>query len=164
MFTPNDSDPAARRKRIYVLIAMALFLVSGSYFLTGSNDVDYIVVKFPSGHMIEAEVSDTPEKILFGLAFRDGLPREGGMLYIFDVSAAHTVSTKGFKFPVDVIWIDESRHVVHMQEQVAPCPKDPCPEYGPPPEHARYVLETNTGFIQSEQVTKDMELSFALRL
>ncbi len=136
----------------------------GAVLMFSDSKDDIIIVTFPSGATIDAEVADTPEKLLFGLAFRESLPPAAGMLYIFDTSDRHKVRTKGFTFPVDVIWADESRHVVHLVERAAPCEKDPCPAYGPPPENARYVIETEAGFIKREQLTTGVELKFTLKL
>jgi uncharacterized membrane protein (UPF0127 family) len=74
------------------------------------------------------------------------------------------VRTKGFKFPVDIIWADASRRVVHVIAGADPCPHDPCPAYGPPPHEARYVIETAAGLVSKEQVVPGMELKFTLRL
>lgn len=147
-----------------VLLALSLLLIAGSLFLTSRNDTDTIIVTFPSGTEIDAEVADTPEKLLFGLAFREGLPPNSGMLYIFETSDRHRLRTKGFKIPVDMIWVDESRHVVHLVERADPCPQDPCPWYGPPLEKARYVLQTEAGFLKRERVIPGTELKFTLRL
>ncbi|MEK6525802.1 MAG: DUF192 domain-containing protein, partial [Nitrospirota bacterium] len=145
-------------------LVLSLVLIAGSLFLTGRKDTDTIIVTFPSGKEIEAEVADTPEKLLFGLAFRDGLPPDSGMLYIFETSDRHRVRTKGFKIPVDMIWVDASRHVVHLVERADPCPQDPCPLYGPPPENARYVIQTAAGFLEQERLAPGAELKFTLRL
>jgi len=161
-FEPWKSLP--RPSRVFVLIVLSLVLVAGSLFLTNQKDSDIIVVTFPNGREIEAEVADTPEKLLFGLAFREGLPPNSGMLYIFETSDRHRRHTKGFKIPVDMIWVDESRHVVYLVEGADPCPQDPCPLYGPPPENARYVIQTPAGFIRQEGLVPGMELRFTLRL
>src|SRR5574341_281171 len=134
---PSQSPP--KRSRIYLLIAVALLLVVGSWLLTNQKDSETIIVTFPSGKQLDAEVADTPEKLLFGLAFREGLPPDSGMLYIFETSDRHRVRTKGFRFPVDMVWADESRHVVYLVEGAEPCQQDPCPLYGPPPEKVRYL-------------------------
>lgn len=160
--TPSKSSP--KQSRVFVLLVLSLVLIAGSLFLTGRKDTDTIIVTFPSGKEIEAEVADTPEKLLFGLAFRDGLPPDSGMLYIFETSDRHRVRTKGFKIPVDMIWVDESRHVVHLVESADPCPQDPCPLYGPPPENARYVIQTAAGFLEQERLAPGAELKFTLRL
>jgi uncharacterized membrane protein (UPF0127 family) len=153
-----------KRSRIYVLVALAVLLIVGSWFMTNQKDSETIIVTFPSGKQLEAEVADTPEKLLFGLAFREGLPPDSGMLYIFETSDLHRVRTKAFKFPVDMIWADESRHVVYLVEGAEPCPQDPCPLYGPPPEKVRYLIQTEAGFVKQEGVTPGMELKFALRM
>lgn len=153
-----------KRSRIVVLILLAILLLTGSWFLTNQKDSDTIIVTFPSGRAIETEVADTPEKLLFGLAFRDALPPDTGMLYIFEASDLHGIRTKGFKFPVDIIWADESRHIVHVVEGAEPCVRDPCPIYGPPPQKARYIIETTAGFLDQEHVEPGMELKFTLRL
>jgi len=162
ILTPSTSPP--KRSRAFILVVLSLLLLSGSWFLVNRKDEATIVVTFPSGRQIETEVADTPEKQLFGLAFREGLPPDSGMLYIFEASDRHRVGTKGYKIPVDLIWADESRHVVHVVEGAGPCPQDPCPLYGPPPENARYILQTRTGVIKQERVVAGVELKFALRL
>lgn len=128
------------------------------------KETDIILVTFPNGTQLEAEVADTPEKIFFGLAFREGLPPGGAILYIFDTSDRHRVRTKGFQMPVDMIWADESKHIVYVVRDAAPCRNDPCPFYGPPPENARYVIETAAGFAAEQHIEPGMELKFTLRL
>jgi uncharacterized membrane protein (UPF0127 family) len=86
------------------------------------------------------------------------------MLYIFETSDRHRLRTKGFKIPVDMIWVDASRHVVHLVESADPCPQDPCPWYGPPPGKARYVIQTAAGFLKRERLVPGAELKFTLRL
>jgi hypothetical protein len=161
ILAPSETPPS--RVRAVVLIVLAVAVIGGVLMFSGDKD-EIIVVTFPSGTAIEAEVADTPEKQLFGLAFRESLPPGRGMLYIFDTSDRHKVRTKGFLLPVDVIWADESRHVVHLVERAQPCEKDPCPAYGPPPENARYVIETEAGFIAREKLSTGVELKFTLIL
>ena len=161
ILAPSETPPS--RTRAVVLIVLAVAVIGGVLMFSGSKE-DIIIVTFPNGTAIEAEVADTPEKQLFGLAFRESLPPDRGMLYIFDTSDRHKVRTKGFLFPVDVIWADESRHVVHLVERALPCEKDPCPAYGPPPENARYVIETAAGFIAREKLSTGIELKFTLVL
>ncbi|MBS0155446.1 MAG: DUF192 domain-containing protein [Nitrospira sp.] len=158
------SDREQKKKRIIMMILLALLLMSASVFLVERKESSVIVVTFPSGVELEAEVADTPEKLLFGLAFREALPTNGGMLYIFEENGLHRVTTREYRFPIDILWVDESHHVVHLLEQAEPCAKDPCPLFGPPPEAARYVIQTESGFIKKAGVAKNDELKYALRL
>ena len=152
------------KKRIIFLIVMALLLITGALLFNAPEQTQVISIDFPKGGRLNAEVADTPEKLLFGLAFRSSLPPDSGMLYIFAESGPHRVWTKEFKFPVDVIWLDESKVVVHVVENAAPCVEDRCPWYGPPPRDARYVVEANGGFITHEQVEVGQEVKFILHV
>jgi uncharacterized membrane protein (UPF0127 family) len=152
------------KKRIITLVLLAVFLVSASLFLVERKDSSYIIITFPNGHELETEVADTPEKLLFGLAFRESLSPGSGMLYIFESTGPHRITTKEYRFPVDVMWIDESRHIVQLMENVPPCQRDPCPWYGESPGSVRYVLQAEAGTIHQVGITAGMELKYTLRM
>lgn len=141
---------------------MAFFLISGALLFNSPEQTQALNVKFPDGAFLKAEIADTPEKLLFGLAFRPVLPEDEAMLYIYEESGLHRVWTKEFKFPVDIIWVDESKIIVHLEKDVPPCFKSPCTWYGPPPNDARYIIESNAGFIARENVAVGQQLKFAL--
>jgi len=153
---------AADKKRIFFLLVMALLLISGALFFNAPEQTQVININFPGGTALRAEVADTPEKLLFGLAFRNVLPPGEGMVYIFGESGPHRVWTKEFQFPVDVIWVDESKVVVHVVEKAPPCIESRCPWYGPPPRDARYVIEANAGFVEQAKVAIGSQLTFTL--
>ena len=161
---PSLFQGQPNKKRLLFLVLMSLLLISGALLFNRPEQTKVIHVSFPNNHVIKAEVADTPEKLLFGLAFRDHIPVDEGMLYIFDESSAHQVWTKEFRVPVDIIWVDESKKIVFVVESASPCSGDPCPWYGPPPQNARYVLETNDGFVKNSNIELGMQLKFILRM
>ena len=150
------------KKRILFLLLMALMLISGALLFNSPGQTQVINVKFPSGAVLKSEVADTPEKLLFGLAFRPTLPADEAMLFIFGQSDTHRVWTKEFQFPIDIIWVDESKFVVHLERNVPPCVDNPCPWYGPPPKDALYILDANAGFIDQANVVVGNQLKFTL--
>ncbi|MEC4674585.1 MAG: DUF192 domain-containing protein [Nitrospirota bacterium] len=150
--------------RIVFLVVMALLLVSGAMLFNTPHQTEVFQINFPHGVALQGEVANTPEKLLFGLAFRERLRPDGALLLIFDESGPHTVWTKAFQIPVDLIWVDESKHIVHLVRDAEPCHEDKCPRFGPPPEHARYIIETNAGFIRGADVQIGHELTFALHM
>ena len=169
----STAESEQRRKKIVTFVLLVILLVSVSLFLGGPKESELIIVEFPNGKTMETEVASTPEKLLFGLAFREGLPADTGMLYIFESTGLHRVQTRQFRIAVDMVWIDESHHVVHLLGQVPPCEKDPCPLYGPPPpcplygpppEPVRYLIEAEAGSVQRAGITTGMELKFTLRM
>ena len=164
MATLPGSDRGQKKKRIVTLVLMALFLMSASFFLIDRKEETIIVVSFPNGRELEAEVADTPEKLFVGLAFREALPANGGLLYIFESTGHNHFWTKGYRFPVDVMWVDESHHIVGLKENVAPCQEDDCPKYSSSPEAVRYAIQTEAGFIQREGITIGLELKYTLRM
>lgn len=160
----RSSEPGQKKNRIIMMVLLAILLMSVSMFVVERKESSIIVVRFPSGVELETEVADTPEKQLFGLAFREELPPNSGMLYIFEENGLHRIRTKEYRFPIDILWVDESHHVVHMLEHVEPCAKDPCPSYGPPPEAARYVIQAESGFLKKSGVVRNDELKYSLRM
>ena len=164
MATVPASDRGQKKKRVVTLALMAVFLMSASYFLIDRKEETIIIVSFPNGREIEAEVADTPEKLLVGLAFRETLPVNSGLLYIFESTGQNHLWTKAYRFPVGMIWVDESHHIVGLKENVAPCLVDDCPKYSSSPEAVRYAIQTEAGFIKREGITVGQELKYTLRM
>ena len=122
MATVQSSDRGQKKKRIVTLALMAIFLMSASFFLIDRKEETIIIVSFPNGHELEAEVADTPEKLFVGLAFRETLRANGGLLYIFESTGQNHLWTKAYRFPVDMMWVDESHHIVGAEGKCRPLP------------------------------------------
>ena len=43
----------------------------------------------------------------------------------------HGIWMKNCQFPIDIVWLDEARKVVHVAPKVPPCRAEPCPVYVP---------------------------------
>jgi uncharacterized protein len=162
--TTPVSDWGQKKKRLVTLVLMAIFLISASMFLIDRKEETIIIVSFPNGLELETEVADTPEKLLVGLAFRETLSPNGGLLYIFESTGQNHIWTKAYRFPVDMMWVDESHHIVGLKENVAPCQEADCPQYSSAPEAVRYAIQTEAGFIKREGVTLGQELKYTLRM
>src|SRR5262245_60323620 len=160
------AQPASgdKKKRIIMMALLAVLLMSVSMFLVPREEGKTIIIAFPNGVELEAEVADTPEKLLFGMAFQDTLPPNGGMIYIFESTGPHRVTTKEYRFPIDMIWVDESRHIVSIAENVLPCKLDPCPWHGSESSSVRYLIETAAGFVRQTALEVGGELKYTLRM
>ena len=120
-----------------------------------------IPLTLPSGSVLQVEVMVKDEDRAMGLMFRPSLPKDRGMLFIFERSDFHSIWMKNCKFPIDIVWLDEERKVVHVAESVPPCKADPCPVYNPL-RRASYVVELNAGQAKREKAVLGSTLSFAL--
>ena len=76
--------------------------------------------------------------------YREKVGRDEGMLFIFPNSDFHSFWMKNCLVSLDIIWLSEELTIVHLEQQVPACRKDPCPGY-PSMSKARYVLEIASG-------------------
>jgi uncharacterized membrane protein (UPF0127 family) len=75
--------------------------------------------------------------------FREFLPADAGMLFIFPETAQHSFRMKNTLIPLDMLRLSADFKIVDLQE-AQPCTSDPCISYFPS-EKAQYVLELNQG-------------------
>ena len=120
-----------------------------------------IPLTLPSGKILQVEVMVKDEDRQMGLMFRPSLPDDHGMLFLFGELGFHGIWMKNCKFPIDILWLDEGRHVVHVEENVPPCKADPCPVYNPL-RKAAYVVELNAGQARREKAAVGSSVSFQL--
>ena len=101
-------------------------------------------VTFPDGTRIWVEIAADDPTREQGLMYRDRMAPDRGMIFVFPASGDYPFWMKNTLIPLDMIWIDDQKRIVHVASNVPPCKADPCPSY-PPNATARYVLETNAG-------------------
>ncbi|PKN29417.1 MAG: hypothetical protein CVU64_08330 [Deltaproteobacteria bacterium HGW-Deltaproteobacteria-21] len=125
----------------FILVLFFLIVTMGT---VQAQEKGPIRVYFPNGEFVVAELALSVEQRSKGLMFRDDVAANKGMLFIFEEEAIHSFWMKNVKFPIDILWLDREKRIVHMAKQVPPCKKDPCPTY-PPVRPAMYVLELSAG-------------------
>jgi uncharacterized membrane protein (UPF0127 family) len=92
-----------------------------------------------------------------GLGDRLAMPENRGMVFIYQQSDFHCFWMKNMHFPLDIIWVDEGKRVVHLEENVPPesYPKQFCPD-----KRALYVVELNAGQAKVAGIKVGDELKF----
>jgi uncharacterized membrane protein (UPF0127 family) len=120
-----------------------------------------IPLTLPSGKVLQVEVMVKDEDRAMGVMFRPSLPMDRGLLFVFDSPDFHGFWMKNCRFPIDMVWLDQDKRVVHVAEAVPPCKADPCPVYEPL-RRASYVVELNAGQARREKAVLGATLSFAL--
>jgi uncharacterized membrane protein (UPF0127 family) len=113
----------------------------------------------PDGTRVQLELAVTDQERADGLMFRDSLPADRGMLFLFDVDARVPFWMKNTFIPLDMIWLSATGEVVDVHEHVPPCRSDPCPNYEPA-RPGRAVLEVNAGFAGAHGVRPGLRLQF----
>jgi hypothetical protein len=106
---------------------------------------------------LTVEIADDTEKITRGLMFREHLPDDRGMLFLFERERPYTFWMMNMKINLDIIWLNSDGKVVHIVENAQPCVDEfntaPCTYT--PDEPAKYVLEVNSGFVNTYGITED---------
>jgi uncharacterized membrane protein (UPF0127 family) len=129
--------------------------------LTSAGAPAVAPLTLPSGKVLQAEVMVKDEDRAMGLMFRPSLPLDRGMLFVFGAVDFHGIWMKNCRFPIDILWLDEEKKIVHVAESVPPCKADPCPVYNPM-RKAAYVIEMNAGQARREQAVVGAVVSFIL--
>lgn len=136
---------------IFLLVVMNLSL----------SEVKFIKITLPNGFKVTAELAITEEQRQQGLMFRKGMKEDQGMLFVFEEEDYYSFWMKNTYFPLDMLWLDSNRFIVHIEENVPPCPAEPCPSYEPA-RPARYVLELVSGSVKKHGLKIGDRLDFIL--
>ena len=114
-----------------------------------------------NGKKVELIVAKTDEDRIMGLSGKENLPKNQGMLFVFEEKGKYSFWMKEMKFPIDIIYINGDR-VVHIVKNATP-PKDLgiIPERYAPAEPVNYVLELNAGKAEELNIEKGSKITFS---
>jgi uncharacterized protein len=109
-------------------------------------------------HIFTVEMAITPEERSKGLGYRDNMPQDYGMLFVFRQKAMHSFWMKEMRFPLDFIWIDGNR-IVDITRGVPVAAGDTIPVYYPRVP-VNKVLELNSGAVKNLGISAGDTLIF----
>ncbi len=139
-------------------LCSALFVALG---LAAGAGETYLKLFLPDGTPITIELAVTPIERELGLMFRDRIEPDQGLLFVFETEDRSSFWMFNVKFPIDILWLDARKRVVHIEAGVPPCPREPCPSY-PTPTPALYVLELKSGQAAAHKIKVGDRLEFIL--
>ena len=136
-------------------LAVGLLIILGSFYLfwnrpanshyqNPANSLQLTADSFIriGEQTIQIEIADTDAERNLGLSGRPSLPEGRGLFFIFDIPGKYGFWMKDMNFPIDIVWIDESWHVVAVERDVPP---DSYPKIFYPVRAIKYVLELPAG-------------------
>ncbi|MFC1695034.1 DUF192 domain-containing protein [Pseudomonadota bacterium] len=97
-----------------------------------------------NGERFTVELAETREKQALGLMFRDSMPDDHGMLFVFPGEGKRSFWMKNTRIALDIFYFDQNLALVSVAEHATPCRTRQCPSY-PSEGPAKYVLELNAG-------------------
>jgi uncharacterized membrane protein (UPF0127 family) len=98
---------------------------------------------------LTAEIADTPQASENGLMFRDSLPVDRGMLFIFDQPRKASFWMRNTKIPLSIAYIDSAGKILEIKsmnpldETVVPSSSD----------QIAYALEANQGWFAQHGIS-----------
>lgn len=120
------------------------YIYGGKYLVIGESKLKIIL-------------ADSEDKRIQGLSNRESIHEDQGMLFLFPEAGHHGIWMKDMKFSIDIIWLDEKFQVVDFIEDVRP---ESYPHIFKPKKPAKYVLETNSGFVKMNGVKIEDQATF----
>ncbi len=102
------------------------------------------------GVKLVAEIADTQERRMLGLMYREFLPPNHGMLFIFDQEGIYPFYMKNTKIPLSIAFIDRHGVIIDIQQMT---PLDEQTQHYPNSPFL-YALETNQGWFIQNRIKK----------
>lgn len=138
-----------------IVVGLALALWGGYFIYTqiSQKKGDFFRTDTPvvqiGKNPIRVIVASTTRSRIEGLGGYAPFPEKTGMLFIFDSSDYHPIWMKDMLFSIDIIWIDDSLHVVDIRSNVSP---ETYPTIFEPKVRSRFVLETPALYTAAYQI------------
>ena len=137
----------------FIIFAFFILILIGVYYIyqnfdsgTSSTTGDACI----NDICIQLEVVKTGKDKERGLMYRDYLPQDHGMLFVFENKAKHEFWMKNTFISLDIIWINEDFEIVDIIS-AEPCTSIECEIYKPR-EEALYVIEVNKNFARDNNI------------
>ena len=106
--------------------------------------VDWLTV---SGHRITVELASDPDERARGLMFRQSLPPDHGMLFVFPRDDVQAFWMRNTTIPLSIAYADGRGRIVRIAD-LEPLDERPVTSIAP----ARYALEMNRGWFAAHGV------------
>lgn len=90
-----------------------------------------------------------------GLGEKKFLGDDEGLLFVFPKSGYYSIWMKSMLFSIDVAWLDDQFNIMEIQSDISP---STYPETFKPEQPARYILEVNSGFFETNGISPGMGL------
>jgi len=146
---------SALRWLVTIGLAAALIYAALVVIQQQNNQQSSVVINGKTFYVDVAQTQETRQK---GLAGREALATNEGMLFAFDKDGDQAIWMKGMKSPIDIVWLDKNKRVVHVKERVQP-DNEPHRVYRSP-RAARYVLELAAGEVSRAKISAGLVAAF----
>jgi uncharacterized membrane protein (UPF0127 family) len=104
---------------------------------------------------LNVEIADTPESMERGLMFRDALPADNGMLFVFGQPRRANFWMHNTRIPLSIAYLDANGRILELHDMF-PYDETPISSYGA---NVSYALEVNQGWFAKHGITPGMQIN-----
>lgn len=140
------------------LITTALFFALAFVGLVFFPEVRRSVPVKLDSQEIQAQLATTQNQRAKGLGNTDKLDEHEGMLFVFDRADTWPIWMKDMQYPIDIVWLDDNKRIVHIAANVSP---DTYPQSFKSDTPARYVLELPAGYADQHTISTGSQATFS---
>lgn len=105
---------------------------------------------------IDIEIADNSRDQQLGLMYRNYLPEDAGMLFIFEKDQPQSFWMRNTAISLDILFINSKKEIVTIQKYAVPYTDNAIPSY----KDAKYVLEVNAGFVDKYNIKEGSLIDF----
>jgi uncharacterized protein len=129
--------------RLLAMVALALSLVAVAPTARSQTfERDKLAIETAAGtQRFDVELAVTPEQRQQGLMYRERLPADAGMLFLYPAARSIAMWMKNTLIPLDMLFIGDDGRILHIAERAIPGSTATISSIQP----ARAVLELNGG-------------------
>lgn len=141
-----------------IIVALFMSLVA---LASESGEPTYNTRKIHvAGRAVTAEIADTPDRRSHGLMFRQKLPDDHGMLFVFEGEEPLGFWMKNTLIPLSIGFFDKDKRLIDTQEMVPASAVEVNPKVYNSSAPAMYALEMPKGWFAHHQIKKGAKLIF----
>lgn len=154
MLATKSTVPQIFIRTVLGVVVFALFLQTVPAIKAASAELSKVAFYETRAVVIgesalAVRVANTDARRQKGLSGSDPLEDKEGMLFVFDEIGFHGIWMKDMTYPIDIIWFDADKAVIHFEHNATP---ESYPKVFGPDEPSSYILEVPSGFIKKEGI------------
>ena len=143
--------------RLIAFLASLLVAASGPAWSADEPQRNLPRVTLNAGmHLIQAQVAATPEQRSIGLMFRQDMPLQEGMLFVFEEPAGQCFWMKNTLLPLTAAFVADDGTIVNLADMKPQTLDSHCSA-----KPVRYVLEMNQGWFAKRGILAGARLGGA---
>lgn len=138
-----------------------IFIIIGLLILTSCATSAWKTVILPSGQELKVKLAITQAERTRGLSGLDEMAGFDGMFFVNDKPRQVSFWMKDMRFPLDIIYLDETGQVVEIHENEPPCQVgESCPSIISSSDQIKYILEVKAGVAQEYKITNETKIKW----